>query len=135
MENQDLEQRLHLLLNNYSRPKPGDRIAVKNGGRVRFIRTSTIDWIEAADNYVCLHCGSETICMRETMQALETKLDSSRFVRIHRSAIVNIDRIKEMQPWFRGDSRIVLQDGTQLAMSRTYRGRLKAVLLPGMAVK
>src|SRR5579863_615666 len=79
-----------------------ERIAVRESGRVILLKIDDIDWIEAADNYVCLHCGAATHVLRETMNAVEERLGASRFVRIHRSAIVNIDRIKELQPWFRG---------------------------------
>jgi len=88
--------------------------------------------VEAADNYACLHCGAETHPMRETMNALEAKLDSGRFIRIHRSTIVNMDRIKELQPWFRGDYLVILHDGTQLTLSRNYRDRLKDTLLKAL---
>ncbi len=98
-----------------------DRIAVRNKGHVTFLRTDSIDWIEAADNYVCLHCGGATHVMRETMNALESHLDPAKFVRIHRSTMVNTDRIRELQPWFRGDYRVILHDGTALTLSRSYR--------------
>jgi two-component system LytT family response regulator len=125
-----LSERLLALLEALSlRRRPLDRIAIKTGGHVVLIRTQNIDWVEAADNYICLHCGPETHPMRETMNALEAKLDGSRFIRIHRSTIVNMDRIKELQPWFRGDYLVVLHDGTQLTLSRNYRDRLKDTLL------
>jgi two-component system LytT family response regulator len=126
----DLSQRLLSLLESLSgRRRGADRIAIKNGGHVVFVKTQSVDWVEAADNYVCLHCGAETHTLRETMNALETRLDPNRFLRIHRSAIVNVDRIKELQPWFRGDYLVLLQDGTQLTLSRSYRERLKNTLL------
>ena len=129
----DLNQRLVALLEGLSlRRKPIDRIAIKSGGHVVFVRTQNVDWVEAADNYVCLHCGAETHPMRETMNALEAKLDSGRFIRIHRSTIVNMDRIKELQPWFRGDYLVILHDGTQLTLSRNYRDRLKDTLLKAL---
>ena len=108
-----------------------DRIAVRESGRVILLRTDDIDWIEAADNYVCLHCGGETHVLRETMNAVEARLGQSRFVRIHRSAIVNIDRIKELQPWFRGDYQVILRDGTRLTMTKNHRKKLHARLLLG----
>jgi two-component system LytT family response regulator len=92
---------------------------------VFFLRADEIDWIEAAGNYVRLHAGKEEYLYRETMLNLEAQLNSERFVRIHRSAIVNTERIKELQPWFRGDYVIVLRDNQKLTLSRTYRGRLK----------
>jgi len=106
-----------------------DRLAVRDGPHLKVVRTDTIDWVEAADNYVILHCGSTTHILRETMNALESTLDPVSFVRIHRSTIVNLDRIKELQPWFRGDYRVILQDGTVLTMSRTFKDRVQSRLL------
>jgi two-component system LytT family response regulator len=114
-----------------ARPAP-DRIAVRNNGRVLFIKLSEIDWIEAADNYVCLHSGRETHIVRETMNELEARLDPAQFLRVHRSSIVNLDRIRELQPWFRGDYRIVLRDGTQLTLTKNHREKLEARLLLGV---
>ncbi|MBM3726055.1 MAG: response regulator transcription factor [Acidobacteria bacterium] len=104
------------------------RIPVKNSGKISFVRVEDVDWIEAADNYVCLHVGPETHVLRETMNSIESRLDPGRFLRIHRSRIVNIDRIKELQPWFHGDSIVILHDGTQLTLSRSYRDRLMTAL-------
>lgn len=101
------------------------------GGRVLVLRLNEIDWIEAADNYVALHCGGRTHMLRETMSEAEARLDPARFVRIHRSAIVNIDRIRELRPWFRGDYQVFLQDGTQLTLTKNHRERLDAQLLLG----
>jgi two-component system LytT family response regulator len=108
-----------------------DRIAVRNNGRVVFVKVGEIDWIEASDNYVCLHCGSEIHVLRETMGQLESRLDPARFARVHRSAIVNLDRIKELQPWFRGDYRVILRDGTELTLTRSHREKLESRLLLG----
>jgi two-component system LytT family response regulator len=125
----NLPKRLASLLDTIeSRPKL-ERLAIRNKGHVTFLRPESIDWIEAADNYVCLHCGATTHVMRETMNALEARLDSSRFVRIHRSTIVNADRIRELQPWFRGDYRVILHDGTALTLSRTYRQSVEVRLM------
>jgi two-component system LytT family response regulator len=107
------------------------RIAVRRGGRVLFITLDEIDWIEAADNYVCLHCGSETHMLRETMSEVEARLEPARFTRIHRSAIVNVERIKELQPWFRGDYRVILRDGTTLTLTKRHRANLDSQLLLG----
>src|SRR5215469_6298375 len=95
---QDQRFRLAELVENLlqQRLKPV-RIAVRKNDRVLLVALSEIDWIEAADNYVCLHCGPETHTLRETMTEMESRLDPARFVRVHRSAIVNIDRIKELQ--------------------------------------
>jgi len=114
-----------------SGPRSPDRIAVRGNGRVVFVRVTDIDWIEAADNYVCLHCGRVTHMVRETMKDLEARLDRAQFPRVHRSAIVNLDRVRELQPWFRGDSRLVLQDGTALTIAKSHRAKLESLLLSG----
>ena len=101
-----------------------EKLMIRDGGRVFFLRADEIDWIEAAGNYVRLHAGKEEYLYRETMTKLERQLNPERFARIHRSAIVNTERIKELQPWFRGDYVIVLRDNQKLTLSRTYRGRL-----------
>jgi len=108
-----------------------NRVAVRNNGRVVFVKIDEIDWIEASDNYVCLHCGKETHVLRETMSQLESRLDPSRFVRVHRSAIVNLDRIKELQPWFRGEYRVILRDGTELTLTKSHREKLESRLMWG----
>src|SRR5207248_1868362 len=105
-------------------PQPAERLAVKSGGSVFFLRTEEIDWVEAAGNYTRLHVGKQTHLLRETMTALEAKLDPKRFVRIHRSTIVNFERIRELQPYFHGDYVVMLRDGTQLTLSRNYRQKL-----------
>jgi len=101
-----------------------DKLIVRAGGRVLFLRADEIDWIEAAGNYVRLHAGKEEYLYRETMTKLEDHLNPDRFARVHRSTIVNIERIKELQPWFRGDYMILLRDNSKLILSKTYRGRL-----------
>lgn len=108
-----------------------DRIAIRNNGRVIFVRLGEIDWIEAADNYVCLHCGKDTHILRETMNELEARLNPTRFIRVHRSAIVNLDCIKELQPWFRGDYKVMLNDGTELTLTKNHREKLESRLLLG----
>jgi len=100
------------------------RLMVKENGRLFFLRTQEIDWVEASGNYVRLHVGVESHLLRETMNGLEGRLDPERFLRIHRSTIVNIERIKELQPWFHGDYVVILRDDRQLTMSATYRERL-----------
>jgi hypothetical protein len=95
---------LKLLSELQERKKYLEKLIVRDGGRVFFLHADEIDWIEAAGNYVRLHAGKEAYLYRETMLNLEAQLNSERFVRIHRSAIVNLERIKELQPWFRGDS-------------------------------
>ena len=102
---------------------------MRNNGRVFFVKLDEIDWMEASDNYVCLHAGRETHVVRQTMSDLEAQLDPSRFLRVHRSAIVNLDRIRELQPWFRGDYRVILRDGTELTMTKNHREKLESRLL------
>ncbi len=105
-----------------------ERLVVKSGGRVFFLRTSEIDWVEAAGNYLRLHVGQDVHLLRETMKNVETKLDPDRFVRIHRSIIVNTDRIRELQPWFHGEYVVILLDGTKLTSSRNFDDGLKRML-------
>ena len=105
-----------------------DRLIVKSGGRVFFLRTEDIDWVEAAGNYVRLHTRNEAHLLRESMKNMEARLDPSTFVRIHRSAIVNIDRVKELEPWFHGEYIVIMHDGTRLTASRVYSDRLSALI-------
>jgi two-component system LytT family response regulator len=101
-----------------------NRFVIKAGGRIFFVKDEEIDWVEAVGDYVRLHAGSQAPLVRETMTALETRLDR-RFLRIHRSIIVNTERIKELHPYFNGEYSVVLVDGTQLKSSRGYRERLR----------
>lgn len=122
----DLGKRLMALVQDIKpEPQKLDRLVVKSGGRVFFLRTEDIVWIEAAGNYVRLHLGEDSHLFRETMNGIEARLDPRRFVRIHRSRIVNSDRIKELQPWFNGEYVVVLQNGTRLTLSRGYREKLQ----------
>ena len=98
---------------------------VKSGGRIFFVRTAEIDWIEAAGNYVKLHVGNDSHLIRETMNAVEAKLSPDTFVRIHRCHIVNIEQVRELQPWFNGEYVVFLKNGTRLTLSRGYRERLQ----------
>ncbi len=102
-----------------------ERFPIKSNGRIILLKTEEIDWIEAEHNYVKLHTRGVTHMIRETMSALEAKLSAKNFRRIHRSTIVNIERIKEIQPWFRGDAIVVLDNGQKLTASRNFRDRLK----------
>ena len=104
------------------------RLVIKSGGRVFFLRTEEIDWIEAAGNYVRLHAGGEAHLLRETMNALESQLDPKKFLRIHRSTIVHIERIQEMHPWFKGEHVVILRGGTRLTLSRGFREKLQRLL-------
>ena len=100
------------------------RLIVKTGGKVLFLRSPDVEWVEAAGNYVRLHVGGEAYLYRESMKNMESRLDGDQFVRIHRSAIVNLDRIRELQPWFHGEYVVILQDGTKLMASRVFSDRL-----------
>jgi two-component system, LytTR family, response regulator len=125
-ETGDLGRRLLALVQEI-RPGPprSDRLVIKAGGKLCFLRTGEIDWIEAAGNYAKVHVGGDAHLLRETMQTLEGRLDPDQFIRIHRSRIVNIERIKEMQPWLNGEYVVVLKDGVKLTLSRGYREKLQ----------
>jgi len=105
-----------------------DRIMVKSSDHIYFVKCKTIDWIEANGDYVYLHVRGEKHLVREKMSELEQNLDPHQFARIHRSTIVNIDRIEELRPMFYGEYAVVLNDGRKLTLSRTYRGRLFGLL-------
>jgi two-component system LytT family response regulator len=104
------------------------RLVIKCGPRMLFLHPEKIEWVEAEKDYVRLHVGKESHLVRETMNAFEKKLESSRFVRVHRSTIVNLDHVKEMQPLSSGEYDISMRDGTQLRLSRGYRARLMDLL-------
>jgi len=110
------------------RGDPAERIAIRDGARTVFVALGDIDWIEAADYYVQLHVGARSYLHREPMRDLEARLDPRRFMRIHRSAIVALDRIAELRPSAHGDHCVRLRDGTELKLSRARRSRLRALL-------
>ena len=118
-------ERRDLPLGARATERPADRLMIKSAGRVYFVKVSEIDYVEAAGNYVRLHVGKDAHLLRETMNGVETRLDAGQFLRIHRSTIVNLDRVKEMQPWFSGEYVVIMKDGTQLKLSRGYRDRLE----------
>jgi two-component system LytT family response regulator len=101
---------------------------VKTGGRVVLVRVEDIDWIEAADYCVKLHVQGKVHVLRESLLTLESRLNPARFFRIHRSGIVNLDRITELQPFFRGEHIVLLRDGSKLKLSRNRRRDLEARL-------
>ncbi|HWS54173.1 MAG TPA: LytTR family DNA-binding domain-containing protein [Pyrinomonadaceae bacterium] len=125
-----IDERIIALLEQLREPaRYSERLVVKTGGRVFFLNTDEIDWIEAEGNYVNIHTvAKKSYLLRETISSLEAQLDPKEFVRIHRSAIVNINRIKELQPWSHGEYHILLQDGTRLTLSRSYREKLQSAL-------
>jgi two-component system LytT family response regulator len=108
--------------------RPLTRLPVRNAGRVVIVDLAEVDWIQAADNYVTLHAGGHEHLLRETLGRLEKEIDPDRFVRIHRSTIVQVDRIRELRPAFHGDFVVVLRDGTQLTLSRGYRAKVEQVI-------
>jgi two-component system LytT family response regulator len=121
-ENENLDERMRKFLEDFrSEPKYIKRLAVKNAGRTIYIHVDEIDWISAAGNYLELHIGKKTHLIRERLTALEPRLDAERFVRIHRSTLLNVERVKEVHPLFNGDQIVILKDGTELTLSRTYR--------------
>jgi two-component system LytT family response regulator len=121
----DVSARVRAVLEQWSgRKNFADRLVVRTGGRVFFLRVEEIDWIEAAGNYVRLHAGNEEHLYRKTMSRIEASLDPAKFARIHRSAIVNVDRVKELHPLFRGDYSVTLRSGHKLTLHRSYRSRL-----------
>jgi two-component system LytT family response regulator len=129
-----LSQQLRALLDEVSEraATPGGqylkRLTIKSGGRVTIVPTKDIDWIEAEGDYVKIHAGRAWHLLRETMKHIATQFDPATFVRIHRSTIVNVERIKELQPYFRGEYVVILQDGTKLKLSRGYKEQLEAAL-------
>jgi len=109
-------------------PKYAQRLVIKTTGRIYFLKTEDLDWIEACGNYVTLHVGAETHLLRETLSHLESRLDPARFLRIHRSHLVQLDRIKELTPLFNGDYNVRLHSGAEVTLSRTYRDRLQVLI-------
>ena len=127
--NGEVTRRILAALNEIrNRPMYLERLVIKTNGHVFFLKTDEIDWIEAEGNYVRLHTSKESHLLRDTISALEGQLDPKKFLRVHRSAIVNIDRVQEMQPWFHGEYRIILHGGAQLTLSRSYREKLHELL-------
>jgi len=127
----ELSRKLITLLEAQPAPPPRDylsRLAIKDVGRVVFLNVDEIDWIEAADYYVQLHAGAKVYLHRETMQSLEEKLDPRRFLRIHRSAIVNCSRVKELRSQGRRDVSVVLLGGEELRVARSCRDKLESLL-------
>lgn len=107
---------------------PGDRILLKSSGEIFFLKAEEIDWIEAEGDYMKFHVNGRAHLMRETMARLEARLDPKRFIRIHRSTIVNIDRLRKLSPSFAGEYAVILHDGTKLKLSRGYHERISSLL-------
>lgn len=124
-ENRQLNRQLQTLLDGLKdKSTYVDRLTVKSPRGMTFLRTEEIDWVDAAGNYVRLNSKGNAFLMRETMSALEQRLDPEMFLRIHRSTIVNIERIREIRPLQHGEHLVILDNGQRLTMSRSYRHRL-----------
>ncbi len=108
--------------------EPIDRVAIKSGGRVYFLKAEEIDWVEGAGDYLTLHSGSQTHLIRETMGNFHAKLDPKKFLRIHRSTLVNIERIKDIRPLYKGEYVVTLTSGIALKASRGYRHEIQSLL-------
>ena len=127
--NEDGRLQLGALLENVKRqPEYLDRLIIRAEGRITFLKTQEIDWIEADDKYVHLHTGKSARMVRQTLGAMEAQLDPKKFLRIHRSVIVNVERIKELQPLFAGEHAVVMEDGIRLTLSRKYKDKLFELL-------
>ncbi len=125
----DLRERLMAMMEHIQKEREYlDRIVVKSDDRILFVKTEMVDWIEAADNYVQIHAGPETYIIRKTMAEMEKRLNPDQFIRIHRSAIVNIEKIKELQHWFSGEYLVILSNGQQIQSSRHYSDRLHQLI-------
>jgi two-component system LytT family response regulator len=125
----EMGKRLSSLLEELKpRRKHLERLVVRSGGRIRFVRVEEVDWFEAEGNYIRVHVGERSHLVRQTMSALEAELDPAHFLRIHRSSIVHLDRIDHIEPLFQGEYAVVLRGGHKLTSSRGYRDRLHAAL-------
>lgn len=132
-DGQDVGQRLVTMLADLGGAKKYQRqLVVRQAGRIVFVKVEEIDWVEAEGNYVRLHVGATSYLIRETMKAMEVKLDPEQFVRIHRSTIVRADCIKELQPLFHGEHAVILRSGVRLVASRGPDNKLKKLLDEGM---
>jgi two-component system LytT family response regulator len=121
-------RKLRGLMNDPVAQKPLKRLPIKAGGKFVFLDLDEIDYIEAAGNYLCVHAGQKEYLTRETMASCEVKLQSSDFVRIHRSVIINRGCVRELKPWFTGEYVVILNNGKELTLSRGYRDRLPLLL-------
>ena len=124
----ELGLRLAAVMSDIRATRPERRFAVKSRGRIYFVRADDIDWIEGAGHYLTLHAGRDEHVIRETITNMASRLDPDRFARVHRSMIVNVDRIKELLPSFHGEYTIVLRNGTRLQSSRGHSERLHALI-------
>ena len=118
------EQIKELLENINDTPQYLERFLIKSNGRIVFLKTKEIDWIKSDDKYVYLHFGKSSHLVRQSLSQMKTQLDPKLFVQIHRSAIVNIERIKELQPMFNGEYNLLLENGAEVPLSRNYKSKL-----------
>jgi two-component system LytT family response regulator len=107
---------------------PVDRLPVKSNGKVIAVRVADIDWVEADDDYVLLHAGEKSWMLRETIANLEVRLATCGFVRIQRSALVNADRVRELRPYSKGEYGVLLLNGKELRLTRTYRAAIERLV-------
>jgi two-component system LytT family response regulator len=117
-----------LLAELRARRRRAARLVVRAGGKTVFLRSDEIEWVEASGNYVRLHANGQSYVLRDSMKNMESKLDPDLFVRIHRSAIVNVDYIRELEPYFHGEYVVILRDGTRLMASRVFSDRLDRLI-------
>lgn len=123
------DRRLYDLLEALAaRDLPLDRLVIRTRGKVSFVKPSEIDWVEADGKHVKLHVGRETHVVRQQLKRLEPRLAPHGFVRVHRSAIVNVDRIKQLEPWFHGEYVVILKDGTKVTSSAAHSEALHRII-------
>lgn len=128
-EENDIAERMYrMLCQMQTRPQYTERVVIRDGDRAFLQPASEVDWLEADGKYTRVHVGKEVYSIREGITKLEQELDPSRFLRISRSAVINIDQIREIRSWFQGDYLVVLKSGKQLTSTRTYREGLQALL-------
>ncbi len=123
LQKKNFRKNLQALLAEAGRSPFTRRLVLKSGGRITFLRTDEIAWIEAAGKYVHLHAGKASYLYRDSMSGMEGRLDPDRFFRVHRSAIVHVEFVHELQPWSKGDYIILLKNGTRVPLGRAYRDR------------
>jgi len=119
---------LTALLESVGPGAPLEQIAVKQGGRISFVKVEAIDWIEATGNYVTLHVGAATHVVRHTLERLAERLGTKRFIRIRRDALVSLAAVKSLEPYLKGSYVVLLRDGSKLLSSRSFAARLKELL-------
>lgn len=128
-DSEDFQPLLEELISELrARRRRAARLVVRAGGKTVFLRLDEIEWVEASGNYVRLHANGQSYVLRDSMKNMEAKLDPELFVRIHRSAIVNVDYIRELEPYFHGEYVVILRNGTRLMASRVFSDRLDRLI-------